>query len=521
MIMLPHVCFSLLSDESTTDDSELDTSLGPHARQRRWKDVTKKEMQTYIALALLMGVVRKPCIEDYWSTDPTISTPFFASVMSRNRFQAISSNLHICDNRKMPKKRSRQYDALYKIRPFIDMACNNFKKVYKLGRDISIDEGGVPFKGRISFKVYNPKKPNKFSMKFYEVCESKTGYVYHFEVYTGKADSMKKANASTGLTTKLVMRLLREADLLGKGHHVYFDNYYTSPDLFRQLLRETTYACGTVRQNRKGLPEALKEAKIKSGQSVWRRSDDALLALKWKDKKDVFMLSSIHKANQKQTRFNFQNEAVVKPVVVADYTENMAGVDLNDQFLSYYASNRKTVKWWQKMFFHVLNMIVTNAWILQRTHDKERNKKCTEHVTFVKDLVKHLAGVREVETQSQAQPQKKTSNSHSLSRLEGRHFPTFIPKKRDAKSERTNAARMCAVCAELSKATHNPKDRHWSTMWCEVCRKVLCVTGGRNCFTLYHTKGDYLSQIMSDSGFSDIADVTACPDNVQAFLASV
>ena len=70
------------------------------------------------------------------------------------------------------------------------------------------------------------------------------------------------------------------------------------------------------------------------------------------------------------------------------------------------------------MFFHVLNMIVTNAWILQRMHDKERNKKCTEHVTFVKDLVKHLAGVREVENPIPAQQQKKTAEGGSP-RLEG------------------------------------------------------------------------------------------------------
>ena len=34
------------------------------------------------------------------------------------------------------------------------------------------------------------------------------------------------------VTTKTVMGLLKKGNLLGKGHHVYMDNYYSSPELF-------------------------------------------------------------------------------------------------------------------------------------------------------------------------------------------------------------------------------------------------------------------------------------------------
>ena len=34
--------------------------------------------------------------------------------------------------------------------------------------------------------------------------------------------------------------------LLDEGHHVYMDNYYTSPKLFEELHFRNTFACGTV-----------------------------------------------------------------------------------------------------------------------------------------------------------------------------------------------------------------------------------------------------------------------------------
>ena len=45
--------------------------------------------------------------------------------------------------------------------------------------------------------------------------------------------------ASTTLT-KTVMGLLQKGNLLGKGHLVYMDNYYSGPDLFWELFSKET-----------------------------------------------------------------------------------------------------------------------------------------------------------------------------------------------------------------------------------------------------------------------------------------
>ena len=63
--------------------------LPPHSRIRKWVDVSIPEMKTFLSLYLLIGIVVKPELQQYWSTNPLIKTEFFNNVMRRNRFQLI------------------------------------------------------------------------------------------------------------------------------------------------------------------------------------------------------------------------------------------------------------------------------------------------------------------------------------------------------------------------------------------------------------------------------------------------
>ena len=36
-----------------------------------------------------MGIVRKPDVQMYWSTEPSVETPFFSDTMPKNRFLQI------------------------------------------------------------------------------------------------------------------------------------------------------------------------------------------------------------------------------------------------------------------------------------------------------------------------------------------------------------------------------------------------------------------------------------------------
>jgi hypothetical protein len=86
-----------------------------------------------------------------------------------------------------------------------------------------------------------------------------TAYVLDLDVFGGK----KSENSSP---YNAVMSLMD--GYLDKHHMVVMDNHFTSVPLMVDLLERSTYACGTVRLNRKYLPD---EFKIKKD-ATWRKS---------------------------------------------------------------------------------------------------------------------------------------------------------------------------------------------------------------------------------------------------------
>lgn len=101
-------------------------------------------------------------------------------------------------------------------------------------------------------------------MKVFELCESETGYVYNFIMYTG-ASTVYGENLYTDepLSARVVLELTNS--FLNKGYCLFLDNYYTSPELIDKLLRQKTDCIGTMRVNRKGVPTEIKTIKFKKG----------------------------------------------------------------------------------------------------------------------------------------------------------------------------------------------------------------------------------------------------------------
>ena len=205
-------------------------------------------------------------------------------------------------------------------------------------------------------------------MKLYQLCESQSGYAVAFEMYTGSesksVQTCKVLDKTVNKTCKLVMGLLENSGVLDVGYKVYFDNYYTSMDLTHELLSRYTFACGTVCANRKGLPVALTKSKLKKGELVFR-CKGKILCLKHHDRREVCFLSTIHDANEVLVKNRFGNH-VLKPEVIVAYNQHMSGCDLADQLMTSYSFLRCNLKWWRKLFFHLLLLLLNDAYILNK-----------------------------------------------------------------------------------------------------------------------------------------------------------
>ena len=130
------------------------------------------------------------------------------------------------------------HDHLHTIRPMMDCLCQTWRTFYNPPREQSIDEAMVGFKDRKAMKQYIPMKPSKRGFKVWCRC-SPNGITSDCQVYKGSIKKPRKANLSTAVVLGLAKHIC------DKGHHLYYDNYFSSVDLAEELLRHETYCCGS------------------------------------------------------------------------------------------------------------------------------------------------------------------------------------------------------------------------------------------------------------------------------------
>ena len=137
--------------------------LSPISRFRKWIDVAIPEM----GLILSMGLMVIDYLEDYWSTDPIFKLLFYTAVMRRERFCLILSFFHLCNYEQFIPRGQPGHDPIFKIRNFVDNMTYNSKSVFCPGERVAIDEAMVAWRGSLSFRVFNPDKPDKFWIKVF------------------------------------------------------------------------------------------------------------------------------------------------------------------------------------------------------------------------------------------------------------------------------------------------------------------------------------------------------------------
>ncbi|KAF2348568.1 PiggyBac transposable element-derived protein [Trinorchestia longiramus] len=271
--------------------------------------------------------------------------------MSRNRFEFILSKLYFNDPEK-PEDNTKTYYTS----ELVSCLKNSYQKAREDSLFQSIDESMVKFKGRSSMKQYMPMKNTKRGIKLWVRNCAETGYVYDFDIDSGKADE----DSGKLLGEKVVWKLcdsLRNPDVT-----IAFDRFFTNVNLMDTFPYP---AVGTCILNRKNKPKF--EGKIAKGKSNFLVNQKKTLASRWMDSKEILVLSNCNKdtvSNISRKQKDGTKANVPCPDSVALCNRIMGGVDLSDQKGKLYDFNRKSMKWWKKVFYRLLLLTVINAWFL-------------------------------------------------------------------------------------------------------------------------------------------------------------
>lgn len=131
----------------------------------------------------------------------------------------------------------------------------------------------------------------------------------------------------------------------------------------------------------------LHKKKLKRGEVFSMRSSTNVLVLKWKDKCDLYMLST--KLNSEMISVDHHGKYIEKPKVVVDYNLGKSPIDLSDQLSSYSNPLRRSIKWYKKVVLDTLLSIeVVNARVLFNAVTNSKMSITTFRTILVENLVK-------------------------------------------------------------------------------------------------------------------------------------
>ena len=120
-----HTKLKQAKDNGDKDPIELlseGVDQNPCAQLNNWQDTSTDEINVFVVHHIVMGILKKNSLEQYWSRDSILNMPFFGHYMSRNHFQNILWNLHVSDpDETNPQKGEANHHLLFLVRLMVDM----------------------------------------------------------------------------------------------------------------------------------------------------------------------------------------------------------------------------------------------------------------------------------------------------------------------------------------------------------------------------------------------------------------
>ena len=408
--------FSLVRDESQR-----------YAMQNgRVFETNDEELAAFLGVIFVMGINKLPSLKLYWATDEGLGNALIKNTMTRQRYMDILQNLHFADNTQtLPPKTCPTFDRAWKVRPFLDHLQRHFMSSLEPEAQQSVDEHMCKFKGRSILRQYMKNKPIKWGFKFWFRCGSKSGYLYQFDIYTGR-----KEQTEHGLGESVVLRLCEP--LQNSFCQVFFDNFFNSPNLMVELLQKGIYATGTVRKNRCNMPKTFVDDKgMKRGDSDCVQSHD-IVALKWMNTRSVILLSNIEDPTkittvERRVKGKPDKARIPCPAIVKSHNASMGGVDLLDQMKVYYQLDRKSkFRFYLRIFFDLMDVSVVNSLYIYNKICKENSQMSLLDFKFcvARALIGKFSSRQRTAPSSRPSKRSRPESCPVLG-----HLPEFVDKR--------------------------------------------------------------------------------------------
>ncbi|KAK4067110.1 uncharacterized protein Triagg1_7838 [Trichoderma aggressivum f. europaeum] len=347
---------------------------GPYGPPPKWSPVSVDEIYLWIGILIYMGIHKEINIRDYWKlSSARTSRPNhdFIRFMSHERFQQILRRIRIFDPTTIAIAAAGK--SFKRVEQWSRHIQASSTALWTPGTNIAVDECMIRYTGR-----------------------SRETTIWEFYVPPSLIPSKRKRGTegpdALAPTQAVVFSLVNRLE--SASYHVFMDNLFSTPLLFRLLRDQGHAATGTLRTNycaSKALIAAKNEDRKGKcwpwGQLVAEPTENGLVnQIAWKDNTLVLFLSTAHqgdefhqrirkrpKATQPHTqpiRLIFGEEGrkeLPVPVIATDYNFKMGSVDIGDQLRSGLGYDHRFRRggWQALAWSFLLDICLVNSYKLQ------------------------------------------------------------------------------------------------------------------------------------------------------------
>lgn len=140
--------------------------------------------------------------------------------------------------------------------------------------------------------------------------------------------------------------------------------------------------------------------------------------------------------------------------------------------MALYRNDMKSKKWYRRIFFHLIDLCVVNAWLLYRAM---KGDECKIPLAFFKfDIARGLTVSRKASLPSAIENRLLVSQSAKNVNVDARYDRIdHFPKKMNVKNGQRCKMEQC---------------KRKSLFMCRKCCVYLCMTGDEDCFYMFHHK---------------------------------
>ncbi|KAJ8979354.1 hypothetical protein NQ317_010127 [Molorchus minor] len=361
-LLLPMELFQLFFDDALIT-MITDFSNKFAIQRNRIGDITKEEIKSFLGILILSGYNSMSGRYMYWEKSADVHNSLVAKAISKNRFEYILSNIHVCDNEKLDNE-----DRYAKVRPLITSLNKKFQENAIHAENHRVYQTMATYLERKHNKDFAYIRPIIYGYKFW-IGGTSNGYVIWMEPCQSSVIKETENIEKFGLNPSVVLEYTDVLLSLKKcPYHIVLGKSFTTLPLLEELSRRGLRGTGAISD------KELSNCPLEDGEEMrngdrghfdyYATENNSVIVVRWYGNTLLTVASNSESVfpvvkTVKKPKYGTE-ECFDQPRIMKFYTD--IKIDPPEENIRRYRTTIRGNKWYIPIITYCIDVSVQNAW---------------------------------------------------------------------------------------------------------------------------------------------------------------